>query len=81
MKFKVIGLICLALLLNNAEAVELAKKKTKAQKKDEAKEITNKAQQGLAELEKDDASISDMLSFSKAVASGKTAAEVVTEEE
>ena len=81
MKFKIIGLICLISLISSTEAVELAKKKGKAKKSKEAKEITKNAKEGLAELEKDDASVSDMLSFSKAVASGKTAAEAVTDEE
>ena len=39
----------------------------------EAQEITNKATSGLKNLEDNDASLSDMLSFSKAIAQGKTA--------
>ena len=51
-----------------AEAKAAADKK----ESDEAKNIKDNATQGLASLEKDDASLSDMLSFSKEVASTKT---------
>lgn len=39
----------------------------------EAKEILEKADKGLKSLESDDASLSDMLTFSKQIQTGKTA--------
>ena len=47
----------------------------------EAQEITKKADDGLQALQQQDASLSDMLAFSKAISTGKTAQEVADEEE
>lgn len=47
----------------------------------EAKVIEEKASAGLKELESEDASLSDMMQFSKAVASGKSAADMIEEED
>lgn len=46
----------------------------------EAEAITAKADEGLKTLDDNDASLSDMLSFSKAIANGKTAQEALVEE-
>ena len=56
--------------------------KSLAQKKEaeEAKVISEDANKGLENLEKDDASLSDMLSFSKQVASTKTQKQLEEEE-
>ena len=54
--------------------------KQKADNK-EAAEITAKADTGLKNLQDNDASLSDMLSFSKAIAQGKTAQEALEEEQ
>ena len=50
------------------KAADEAKAATQKKESEEAKKITGEATQGLATLEKDDASLSDMLSFSKEVA-------------
>lgn len=56
--------------------------KSLAQKKEaeEAKHISEDANKGLENLEKDDASLSDMLSFSKQVANTKTQKQLEEEE-
>ena len=46
----------------------------------EATKILAQAKEGLADLEKNDASLSDMLQFSKVIANGKTVDEAVEEE-
>ena len=53
----------------------------KAEGAKEAAEISEKAQNGLQNLEQQDASLSDMLAFSKAISNGKTAQEAAVEEE
>ena len=75
MKYSIV-LVC---LIGMTGAHHLSKKHAKNNK--EAEDITDKAKQGLAELESSDASISDMLSFSKSVATGKSANEMMTEQE
>lgn len=59
-----------------AEAKSLAQKK----QAEEAKVISDDANKGLENLEKDDASLSDMLSFSKQVAGTKTQQDLEAEE-
>lgn len=53
----------------------------KAEAVKEANAITAKADNGLQALEQQDASLSDMLAFSKAISNGKTAQEAAEEEE
>jgi hypothetical protein len=50
------------------KAADEAKAAAQKKESEEAKKITGEATQGLATLEKDDASLSDMLSFSKVIA-------------
>ena len=54
-------------------------KKIVVTKPSEASQIAQKAQEGLQSLESDDASIQDMLSFSKEIANGKTSQQVLAE--
>lgn len=52
---------------------------TNAPSSEEAKKIIEKADSGIKNLEQDDASLSDMLSFKKEIATGKTADEEAKE--
>ena len=63
------------------KAADEAKAVAQKKESEEAKNITSDATQGLATLEKDDASLSDMLSFSKQVANTKTQQQLEEEEQ
>ena len=77
MKAKTIGLVCLICLFQSGATVEVGKQKKIHFKKNEEAKISQK----LTEMENDDASLSDMFAFSKAVSTGKSADEIVSEEE